>query len=64
MHDLPDDYYATVRQRLLAATVAEVSAAARAHLWPETLTLVVEGDAAAIRDDLAATGLGEVSIAG
>lgn len=64
VHDLPDDYYATMRQRLLAATVAEVSAAARAHLWPETLTLVVEGDAAAIRDDLAATGLGEVSIAG
>jgi predicted Zn-dependent peptidase len=64
VHDLPDDYHATMRQRLLAATVAEVSAAARAHLRPETLTLVVEGDAAAIRDDLAATGLGEVSTAG
>ena len=47
-------------QQLLAADVAEVSAAAAAHLHPEALTLVVEGDAAVIRDDLAATGLGEV----
>jgi zinc protease len=60
VHGLPDDYHATQRQRLLAATEPEVSAAAAVHLRPAGLTLVVEGDAAVIRDDLVATGLGEV----
>lgn len=61
VHDLPDDYHARLRAALLAAEVEEVSAAAAAHLHPEELTLVVEGDAALIRAELAATGLGEVS---
>ncbi|MEU1841106.1 M16 family metallopeptidase [Micromonospora chersina] len=60
VHDLPDDYHARLREALLAATVEEVSAAAAAHLHPESLTLVVEGDAAVIRDELVAAGLGEV----
>lgn len=60
VHDLPDDYHARLRAALLAAEVEEVSAAAAAHLHPEELTLVVEGDAALIRAELAATGLGEV----
>lgn len=60
VHDLPDDYFPTLRTRLLSATEEEVSAAAAAHLRPTGLTLVVEGDAAAIRDDLRATGLGEL----
>ncbi|WP_019869199.1 M16 family metallopeptidase [Salinispora oceanensis] len=61
VHDLPDDYHARLRTALLAAEVEEVSAAAAAHLHPEELTLVVEGDAALIQAELAATGLGEVS---
>ena len=64
VHDLPDDYHATLRERLLAATEPEVSAAAAQHLHPAGLTLVVEGDAALIRDELVATGLGEVIDAG
>lgn len=60
VHDLPDDYHARLRAALLAAEVDEVSAAAAAHLHPEGLTLVVEGDAALIRAELAATDLGEV----
>ncbi|MER7169377.1 pitrilysin family protein [Micromonospora sp. NPDC000207] len=60
VHDLPDDYHARLREELLAADVEQVSAAATTHLHPEALTLVVEGDAAAIRDDLTAAGLGEV----
>ncbi|MGC4887349.1 M16 family metallopeptidase [Micromonospora sp. DT227] len=60
VHDLPDDYHATLREALLAATVEEVSAAAATHLHPEALTLVVEGDAAVIRDELVAADLGEV----
>ena len=60
VHDLPDDYHARLRESLLAATVEEVSAATAAHLTAEGITLVVEGDAAAIRADLEATALGEV----
>jgi zinc protease len=60
VHGLPDDYYPRLRESLLSATVEEVSAAAAAHLHPRGLTMVVEGDAAVIRDDLVATGLGEV----
>ncbi|MFI5844930.1 M16 family metallopeptidase [Catenuloplanes sp. NPDC051500] len=60
VHGLPDDYYPHLRESLLSATVDEVSAAAATHLHPRGLTMVVEGDAALIRDDLAATGLGEV----
>ncbi len=61
VHDLPDDYHARLREELLAAEVDQVSAAAATHLHPDSLTLVVEGDAAAIRDDLAATNLGEIT---
>jgi zinc protease len=60
IHGLPDDYYATLRRQLLSATVQQVSAAAAEHLHPEGLTLVVEGDAALIRDELVAAGLGEI----
>jgi predicted Zn-dependent peptidase len=60
VYDLPDDYHATLREALLSATEPEVSAAAGTYLHPEGLTLVVEGDAAAIRDDLVASGLGEL----
>ncbi|MBM7080331.1 M16 family metallopeptidase [Micromonospora humida] len=61
VHDLPDDYHARLREALLAADVEQVSAAAATHLHPESLTLVIEGDAAAIRDELVASGLGEVT---
>ncbi|QGN47194.1 M16 family metallopeptidase [Micromonospora sp. WMMD558] len=60
VHDLPDDYHARLREELLAADVDRVSAAAATHLHPGSLTLVIEGDAALIRDDLMATGLGEI----
>ncbi|MEW2445133.1 M16 family metallopeptidase [Micromonospora marina] len=60
VHDLPDDYHARLREQLLAATVEDVSAAAATYLHPETLTMVIEGDAAVVRDELVASGLGEV----
>ncbi|WBB85829.1 pitrilysin family protein [Micromonospora sp. WMMC264] len=60
VHDLPDDYHARLREQLLAATVEDVSAAAATYLHPESLTMVIEGDAAVIRDELVASGLGEV----
>jgi hypothetical protein len=60
VHDLPDDYHANLRAALLAADVETVSGAATAHLNPAGLTLVVEGDAAVIRDELVASGIGVV----
>lgn len=60
VYGLPDDYHATLRAQLLDSTEAEVSTAAGEHLHPDGLTLVVEGDAALIRDEIVATGLGEV----
>jgi predicted Zn-dependent peptidase len=60
VYGLPDDYYATLREQFLGATVDEVSAASAAHLHPDALTVVVEGDAAALRADLADARLGEV----
>ncbi|GIF03002.1 M16 family metallopeptidase [Actinoplanes siamensis] len=56
VHELPDDYYETLRREYLEATVEQVSAAAGRHLAVDGLTLVVEGDGAAIRDELAEFG--------
>jgi predicted Zn-dependent peptidase len=61
LHGLPDDYYSTLRTQYLEATVSEVSEAAAAYLHPTGLTLVVEGDAALIRDELVAAQLGEIA---
>jgi zinc protease len=60
VHGLPDDYYPTLRRQFLEATVEQVSAAAAEHLHPAGMTLVVEGDAAEFRDDLAAAEIGEI----
>ncbi|WP_250001824.1 pitrilysin family protein [Actinoplanes sp. M2I2] len=60
VHGLPDDYYATLRRQYLETPLAEVSAAAAAHLRPNGLTLVIEGDAAVIRDELVAAQIGDV----
>ncbi|MFG1653557.1 M16 family metallopeptidase [Micromonospora sp. NPDC049275] len=58
VHDLPDDYHAQLREELLNADVDQVSKAAATHLHPDALTLVIEGDAAAIRNDLESANLG------
>ncbi|MFF0229640.1 M16 family metallopeptidase [Micromonospora sp. NPDC005254] len=60
VHDLPDDYHARLREELLNADVDQVSAAAATHLHPEALTLVIEGDAAVIRNDLETAALGDL----
>ena len=60
VHGLPDDYYVTLRRRLLEATVEEVSAAAAKYLHPKGLTLVIEGDSALIRDELTVSAIGEI----
>ncbi|MFI5929349.1 M16 family metallopeptidase [Micromonospora sp. NPDC051543] len=60
VHDLPDDYHARLREELLNADVDQVSAAAATHLHTDALTLVVEGDASVIREDLESAALGDL----
>jgi len=59
-YDLPMDYFDHYRDAVRAVTVDDVLRVARAHLHPELLQLVVVGDAAALRQPLAAVGLGDV----
>lgn len=59
-YELPMDYFDGYRDAVRAVTVDEVLRAAREHLHPELLQLVVVGDAAAVREPLAALGLGDV----
>lgn len=60
VHDLPADWFDTVRSQLGAVSAAEVSAAAAAHLRPESMAVVVVGDGDRVRDELQATGLGPI----
>lgn len=64
VHGLPDDHPARMRERLLGASVAQVSSAAARHLHPEALTIVVEGRADEVMGPLARSGIGEVLRAG
>jgi predicted Zn-dependent peptidase len=62
LHDLPDDYYSHHRAGFEAVTTEDVARVAREHLRPDSLTVCIAGDAAAIRDDLAALGIGEIRV--
>ncbi len=50
-YELPDDYYDTYRDRVGAVTTADVLRAAREHIRPEMLRMVVVGEAS-LRDKL------------
>src|SRR5690606_37588122 len=56
--DLPVDYFLHYRDRIAAVSVDDVTHAARAHVRPAQLAIVVIGDAAAIRSGLEALGRG------
>lgn len=62
VHELPDDYYASYRERVLAVSAPEVLDAVRTHVRPEAAAIVVVGDAAAVRGPLEALGLGTVEV--
>ena len=59
IHGLPLDEYATRPKRFARVTREQVQAAARRYLVPERMRIVVVGDAAAIKGDMLAPGLGE-----
>jgi zinc protease len=53
LHGLPDDYLTHLVERLYAVTPEQVSAAARKYIRPEAMTLVIVGDLAKVRPQLA-----------
>lgn len=59
---LPSNYFDTYRERVMAVTADEVLRVARAHLDPSRLQVVVVGDAEAIREPIAALGLGAITV--
>jgi zinc protease len=59
---LPDDYHDTYRDRVRATTVADVLAAARKHLHPETLQMLVVGDVSQVRPQLETLGFGPLTV--
>jgi zinc protease len=62
VHDLPDDYFDQYRDRVLAVSGEDVLRAAREHLRPEEMAVLVVGDAAQLREPLEALGAGEVRV--
>ena len=62
VYDLSPDYYDSYRANVRAVTAVEVLAAARAHIHPDRLQLVVVGDPAAVRGPLEEIGFGPVTV--
>ncbi|HYG09014.1 MAG TPA: insulinase family protein, partial [Pyrinomonadaceae bacterium] len=52
MHDLPDDYLQTYRERVSAVTREEVQRVARRYVTPDRAAIVIVGDAAALKDEI------------
>ena len=62
IYDLPDDWWHTYRSKLEAVTPDDVHAVARELIRPDEALILLVGDAAKLRDDLAAAGLGELEV--
>jgi zinc protease len=62
IYGLPDDYFDRYREHVRGVTAAEVLAAARAHLHPDRMQVVVVGDPSDVRTPLEALALGGVSV--
>jgi zinc protease len=59
---LPEDYWRGYADLVAAVDVAEVNAAARDLLAPDSLTWVVVGDLALIEADIRALNLGPIEL--
>jgi zinc protease len=60
VYDLPDDWYDAYRDQVRSVTSDDVLEAARKHLHPEMLQMVVVGNPASVRDRLEGTAFGPV----
>ncbi len=63
LYGLPGDYYDSYRANVRAVTADRVLGAARAHLHPDRLQLVVVGDADRVRAPLERMAIGPVTVA-
>jgi zinc protease len=59
---LPDDELDRYRPQVAAVTAADVLAAARRHIRPDELSVVVIGDAEKVEPALSAAALGELTV--
>jgi zinc protease len=62
VHDLPDDELARYRPAIEAVTIDDVVAAARTHITPEQMAIVLVGDADAFGAGLESAGFGQVTV--
>lgn len=62
IHDLPEGYNRSYRDRVREVTREEAAQSARRHLHSDGLCTVVVGDAEAVRPQLEGLGLGEVAV--
>lgn len=63
VYDLEDDWWHAYRSRLEAVTGDDVHAVARELVRPDDALILVVGDAAKVRDELAGAGLGALEVA-
>jgi zinc protease len=63
LYGLPKDELATYRDRVAAVTAQQLQAAARKYLHPESVNVVISGDAAKVAKDLAGVGTVRVQAA-
>jgi zinc protease len=62
VYDLPDDHHARYRERVRAVTRADAADAARRHLRPDQVTVVVVGAAEAVKGPLEELGIGPLTV--
>ncbi len=58
LHELPEDYWHTYRQKLEEITLEEISSVIRKHIRPEHCSIVAAGEASAIRSSMRDFGEG------
>jgi len=62
VHGLPEDYYDRYREHVQSMTVARLLDAAKRHLHPESLQMVVVGDPSVVRGPLEQLGFGPITM--
>ena len=62
LFDLPDDYFDRYRAQVLEVPAEEVLRVSREHLDPDSMAVVVVGDAEKVRPGIEALGLGSIQV--
>jgi len=62
IYGMPLDFWGSYRERVSRVTAADIARAARAHVNPDALTIVVAGDLARIEAPIRALNLGPVEV--